>query len=246
VRSHYKLEFVGATNKLIVGEGESDLKFFQAFCVKNGIGRFQYAFTGMRGLRPSGEYEASGFDMFKEYLNAFGRTSDFQKVTDIVLACDSGDRPTTNPNEKYKSLRKMIASARFGDPPMAYQPPTAANVVVPVGGPIPRVHILVLPWNDQSGGLETLCLQAARAAGGTESVRVMTCVDAFSNCVNVAPLNHERQGKFKLQSFISGMWPTRATVRPEQIYDMHASALVPLDHAAFNQVRDFLGQVAAL
>lgn len=243
MRKHYKPDFT-RSNKLIVGEGESDLQFFQELCVKNVIEGFEFAFTGMHEVKPSGEYGEAGFEAFGKYLKAFGKTSDLPKVTDIVLVCDSGNIVPANPHQRFLKLRRMITEATHSEPAIPFRSPDNPNQ--PDDGARPRVHILILPWFDEEGGIETLCLRAAEQAAGVDGQRVIECVKAFANCVDTSNLTKEKQDKFLLQSFLSGSWKRRPEVRVEQIWNTHRSVLIPLDSNVFMRVREFLQAVARL
>ena len=74
--------------KLIVGEGYSDQRFFEAFCKKHSISGFQFSSTGQ--VDGSG---AGGFDNFGVFLSAITQIANFDLVTDIVLVCDSAEKP---------------------------------------------------------------------------------------------------------------------------------------------------------
>ena len=84
MRHRYEHNFT-YNKKLIVGEGDSDLRFLRAFCVKNMIEGFEFAFTGMHATKDNGGYAEGGFENFGKYLTSVSKTVPFPSVTDYVL-----------------------------------------------------------------------------------------------------------------------------------------------------------------
>jgi hypothetical protein len=235
------------TPKLIVGEGQSDRSFFDAFCRENGISGFAYAHTGMRFASP-GEAEADEQDSsvaaFGKYLEALQLQAGFEKLTDIVVVADTNDRPAGNPDRTFKAVRDLIEAATYGDDKTPFVAPPAPNAIA--AGGVPRVHVLLVPWSDRAGGIETLCMDVAAAHAGDDGKSILKCVEGFEKCIDLNGLTSEKQDKFRLQSFLSGSWKKRPTVRAEQIWGSPKNTWIPLTHDGFKGVRDFLKQVEAL
>jgi hypothetical protein len=237
VSKSYDLPDLTVHHKIIVGEGESDFKFFKAFCAANGIMKFAHAFTGMH----SPKYEPSGFDHFKAYLPVLEGLADFDKLTDIVLVCDSAE----SPDGQFKDLCRQIVDVNNGLGRTLYTSPRLRNVVSNNG--TPRVHIMTIPHNG-NGGIETLCVDVARDhldANGHNGTEIEGWVNKFANdaCVRWST---EKRDKLRLQAFLSAAWKKKPDVHFSQIFDLTKDRYIPLAGRSFDEIRDFLRGVEAL
>jgi hypothetical protein len=167
-------------HKLIVGEGESDRNFFAAFCPVNSIDGFEYAFTGMH----NDKYSPSGFDSFRHYLPALYNVAGFSSLTDLVLICDSTDKPS----QRLTALKTQIRNVNRQLGGQVYAEQVDANVISTTGSP--RVHVLMIPAG-RPGGIESVCFDVARdnldASGHNGTVKE-GWVNTFANsaCVDWA------------------------------------------------------------
>ena len=152
----YNLQY-GETQKLIIGEGESDLRFFEAFCVANQIEGFGYGFAGIQNRYNKPPYQPSGFAEFRNTLPALTLLTDFELVTDIVLACDSGK----DQNSRFQELCTQIKKANVAIGSTVLDENPQRNVLAVNG--TPRLHVLMVPFGGP-GGLESLCVDVARDA----------------------------------------------------------------------------------
>jgi hypothetical protein len=224
--------------KVIVGEGESDRNFFVAFCTANQIAGFDFAFTGMHATSP---YQPSGFSEFVRYLPVLERLADFDKLTDLVLVCDAGE----DSNQKLTALRRQIRDANQQIGRQVFTATPDANVLAAQG--TPRVHVLIIP-NNRPGGIESICVDVARDnqnVGDNRGTTIEGWVNTFANsaCVNWTT---EKRDKLRLQAFLSAAWDSKPDIHFSQLFDISKDRLVPLTGPAFNFIRQFLRDVAAL
>lgn len=223
--------------KLIVGEGPSDFKFFKAFCTANAISGFDHAFTGMA----KEDYEPSGFPNFKDYLIALERLAGFPNLTDLVLVFDSAEGAVTQFKQIGTHIREV--NRKFGRD--VYVTPASLNAISQQG--VPRVHALAIP-HDKSGGLESICLEVAknhldeRGDNGTE---IEGWANRFASDA-CQGWSTEKRDKLRLQAFLSAAWQKKPDVHFSQLFDLTRDRFVPLTGVAFNFIRQFLRDVAAL
>lgn len=233
----YSLDF-GETKKILVGEGESDLRFLSEFCSRNGIEGFGYAFAGMENDR----YTPSGFDVFEHTLAYLTTLSNFDEVTDIVVVCDSGERPASRASEVKTKLQRANRSAQAN----IYNAAAQANV--PTVGHARRTHVLIQPVGEK-GGLESICFGVAvealniRNPGSGSEIEQWINEFADKACVGWTT---EKRDKLRLQALLSAASKTKPDIHFSQLFDITADRLVPLDGASFDYLRRFLGTVAAL
>jgi hypothetical protein len=225
-------------HKVIVGEGESDRSFFAAFCRANNINGFGFAFTGMHKGEP---YQPSGFTEFVRYLPVLERQAEFDKLTDLVLVCDTGE----NQSQKLNALRRQIREANQVIGGQVFTENPDANVVAANG--VPRVHVLIIP-NNRPGGIETICVDVARDhqnLGGNAGTTIEGWVNTFANsaCQNWTT---EKRDKLRLQAFLSAAWDSKPDIHFSQLFDITRDQLVPLTGPAFDVIRQFLRDVAVL
>lgn len=225
--------------KLIVGEGESDRNFFAAFCAANEIQGFGYAFTGMH----AGErYEPSGFDCFVKFLPALSALTDFDLLTDLVIVCDRAE----DPQAKITALRRQIRNANSEIGRSVFFDEPVANQVATRG--MPRVHVLMLPHN-QNGGLESVCIAVAKnhlnSLEANKGTIIEGWVNTFANdaCVGWTT---EKKDKLRLQSFLSAAWQKKPEITFSQLFDVTRGHLIPLNNEEFDSIKQFLKNIEAL
>jgi hypothetical protein len=225
--------------KLIVGEGESDRNFFKAFCTANAIAGFDFAFTGMHTEPP---YVPSGFAAFARYLPTLERQTHFDRLTDLVLVCDTGQAA----DRKLRQLQRQIRTANRVTGRIVFTENPVANVIAAAG--IPRVHVLMIP-RGRDGGLETICVDVARDHQNDEEhnrgTAIQGWVDTFANSA-CGGWTTEKRDKLRLQAFLSAAYRSKPDLHFSQLFDLTKGRLVPLTGAAFDDIRQFLRGVEAL
>jgi hypothetical protein len=186
-------------------------------------------------------YEPSGFGAFHLYLPALERLTGFRDLTDLILVCDAGD----DPDQKLRDLQGQIRQANrtIGRPVFTENP--SANFIATNG--VPRVHVLMIP-NNRRGGIETICVDVARDhqnVGGDRGTTIEGWVDTFANSACLG-WTTEKRDKLRLQAFLSAASDTKPDIHFSQLFDITRDRLVPLTGAAFDDIRQFLRDVAAL
>lgn len=227
-----------ATNKrIIVGEGESDFKFWQAFCSANNINGFNYAFSGIF----NNDATPSGIDVFDKFLKGLVVLPKFAECTDVVLVCDSAE----NQDSVVRKLTRQIRSANRAIGRTIFDESLSPNTVARMGQP--RLHLLMLP-ESAPGGLETVCVNVARDhlnESGANGTDIEGWVNSFADSACVG-WTAEKRDKLRLQAFISAAWPRKPDMHLSQLFDITQGRLVPLNGTAFDHARDFLRSVEAL
>lgn len=214
--------------KVIVGEGVGDQVFCANFCVANKIDGFEYA-------------EASGFGGFEAYLSRLFALPFSFGITDIVLIYDSTDTPS----DRFSALCDQVKNAKSKNAKgevINYAAPVASNVLS--AGAVPRVHAYAVPSETEAGGLETLCLKAAKAAH-ENGAGIIGWVDTFSAAA-CGGWQSEQTAKLRLQAFLSAGYKKKADLLFYEAFDIGAGHLIPLDGDTFADLRAFLKDVAAL
>ena len=157
-----------------------------------------------------------GVDQLRSFLAAFVKMPNFNSVTGIGIVRDA----EASEDAAFRSVQSSLRNANL---------PVPEAVARPAGGD-PRVAVLILPGDGKPGMLETvLC----RTFAGEDTSR---CIDDFFQCVEELPhLAIGNPDKARAFAYL-------ATERsPHHSVGVAAKAGVwDLDHAAFNDIRDFL------
>jgi hypothetical protein len=155
---------------LLVCEGATDAHFFKHLLARRKVAGFDIDWTL---TEDAGGRVTEGKDAFEAYLRAL--RTEFEKVERftqaVILVADNDDQPQA----QFRNVQKQIAKAgSFGVPDAPLELRQSA-----VG--LPPLAILMLPWNDEPGSLETLLLQAVFS----EDHKGRQCVEDFSRATGV-------------------------------------------------------------
>lgn len=134
--------------RLMICEGAEDKSFFNAFIAARGLKPFTIWHTG------STRREQGGNSRFGAKLNALDvqhRELFGKLLVDILLIADCDDDPAG----RFAYIQNQI-DANLGHDYVPSAPRTRSNS-------IPRLSILMIPWDAQNGNLESLCEGPARS-----------------------------------------------------------------------------------
>lgn len=127
--------------RLLVCEGFEDAWFFNKLIEARGIQRFYIAHAG-------------GNTKFASAIAKFQlqNTAAFRALRDIVVVADNDDDPKGRFDNACSELKKAFKDNAMV--PTAERTPTQKQ---------PRCSILMLPWTNEHGHLESLCVEAAKS-----------------------------------------------------------------------------------
>ncbi len=212
---------------LIVCEGAADEAFLRALCKHRELAEVSIRHPGDvdRGGR-------GGLDKLGWLLRGIGTWRGFEQVTDILVVADNDTDPAAN----FARVRHQVANAGYP------APETPLAVAEGVVQDLPRrLRILMLPWADRPGSLETLCLGPARAA----EPALADCADAFAACARAAGRDQgARRDQFLLRVLLAAGHPPDPRLGLGLVWQ-RASALIPLGHADFDPIAGVLADFAA-
>jgi hypothetical protein len=212
---------------LILCEGEGDKRCFEQLITVRGIpDEFQVRFPDRAGLRTGGRSKFGSW-LAIQWLGA----ETFRKDVKGVLIISDND---SNAGASFEEVRRSLRDAD------GFPIPDSERVVARLEGRPPLV-VMMIP-SGQPGSLEILCLQAAYA----KWPGIKAPIDAF---VTATPINRwveGKQAKARLQAVIA----STCEGRPESGFVGHwhedASYHLPLDHAAFDDIEQFLRRFGTL
>jgi hypothetical protein len=133
--------------------------------------------------------DAKGRSSFSEILRGLRVGTQTTKLNAILIVSDNDNDPVRSFGEVQDQIR--IATGY----PVPEKPMEAARAV---GQPI--VLIMMLPWIDTPGSLETLLRMVLQR----EQEAMMVCVDEFLKCTKVTEWEIQKRDKAAIQCFIAG------------------------------------------
>jgi hypothetical protein len=104
---------------------------------------------------------------------------------------------------------------------------------------MPPIHVLMLPWDNDHGCLETLCLIAAEK----ENPKEIACVNEFVACVKANELSVPMLAKLRMRCYISAVCKTDPNTGLRFAWS-RPQTLIPIDDPCFNNLADYLRSVA--
>ena len=209
--------------RLIVCEGAADEAFLRALVQQRGLPALSIRHPG--DLDTGGR---GGIDKLGWLLAGIRAWKGFSAVTDLLIVADND----TDPDGNFARVSQQLATAGY--------PAPAAPLASAEGPGQPRVRVLMLPWADEPGTLEGLCLGPARAA----TPGIASCVDAFAACVRASGRDHaQRQAAMVLRALLAGAHTKNPGIGLGRVWQ-EDPALIPLDHAAFDRVASVLADFA--
>jgi hypothetical protein len=159
----------------------------------------------------------------------------------IIIIADNDDSPA----ERFAEIKVQIekananrdASDLFGVPD---EPLKAARQSLS----LPPVHILMIPWNNQPGCLETLCLSSLDPRYASN----LKCVEDIVKCVGADKWKPSMLAKFRVQCLLSSIFDQSPATHLRYAWDVDVDKgrpadkfpIFPLNGEAFKPIVDFL------
>jgi hypothetical protein len=160
--------------RLLICEGPEDHLFFQKLIEVRNLPRCHIQAAG-------------GNTQFASAISKFEleKTSVFRQLTDIIVVADNDDNPSASFENARAEIRKALGA---GSAPRRPLQPTTRK---------PRCTVLMIPWTNVEGNLESLCEDAARDADAAVGGHVDTFLALAGSDRWASP---SRRGKAWLRS----------------------------------------------
>jgi len=204
--------------RLILCEGQGDAQFIKHLIKERNLPGFDVHF-------PHEPYtETGGVNGFKEMLEALSLFHGFRTLKGILILSDNDD----NPANAFLSLSEVISSAE------GYKAPSQPLEVVRTDG-VPPLVVVMLPWRDQPGNIETLCLISSYDSYPP----IRACLDEYVTCTGVNTWGLTKQSKMKMRCMLSSTCNSDPNTSLVYAWS-RGENLIPLNHRCFDQIADFL------
>jgi hypothetical protein len=202
-------------DRLILCEGAHDRAFLEALHQDRELPGAQITCPSNHNLPP-------GKDGFGGFLTAIQGWTSFPRLKELVIVADSDD----NPAKAFQDVVAEIGKAA------AYPLPTVPHTKIP--GP-PSVAVIMIPWHNKPGALETLCFEAAARAFPAQAA----CVDQLASCTGADQWPTQKLAKMRLRALVATTFRKRPDVSLGYIWTQ-APNLVPISDVVFDGVADVL------
>jgi len=204
--------------RLILCEGLADASFIRNLIKERNLPPFDIHC-------PAEPYTTTGgVNGFKEMLEAFSLFQGFRTLKGILILSDNDD----NPANAFCSVSKQISSAE------GYKAPSQPLAVVRTDS-VPPLVVVMLPWRDQPGNIEQLCLISSYES----YPNIKACLDEYVTCTGVNLWGLTKQLKMKMRCMLSSTCSSDPNTSLVYAWS-RGENLIPLNHGCFDQIADFL------
>ena len=136
------------------------------------------------------------------------------------------------------NVQKMISATADIAPGQRYSVPEAQLARY---GAMPAIVVIMLPWRNVLGALDTLCLVTAN----NRRPAIAACVNEFAVCSTCDGWPDTKAAKMKLRSLLAAAHYDDPYIPPAYV-GSERTDLVPLDDSIFNQIEEYLRSFPAL
>ena len=202
---------------LILCEGQGDAAFFEHLIRERRLPDFEIKYPKER--------EPGGKDAFGKRLDALRIQPGFERLSAVIVVSDNDD----NSDSSFQNIQRQLDWAGYGVPTMPLEIARAAD--------FPAVVVLMLPWVNEPGVLETLCLQAACDWWPT----LKLCLDAYCECAGTNAWKPSKQFKMRLRCLLSAACESDPNTSLVYAWSGEGRGeLIPLAHPCFDRIAQFL------
>ncbi len=212
-------------DKLIISEGKGDEAFFKHLLETHGLSGFKIL-PRLKGIAPG--------NVFDKMLRAIRTASEHHNVKLVVIVADCDSEP----ERAFRKVAKQIRRAKGYAIPD--KPREVAN-----GTDVVSTSVLMLPWDDEQGALETVCFKVA----SRRRRKIGKCVRTFVECVGAAEWKPSQLSKLQLRCLMAASckgdpntglqfaWSPQWGRRPKD--------LIPLDmnHLSLDRIVEYLASL---
>ncbi len=211
-----------ATRPIALGEGPADETFLLKLIEARKLPSFE-----TRSLRQG--VDAHGKNGFEERLRGLKLEPGIAERTAILILADND----TDPERAFVDVQNQIGNAG------GYAVPVKPREIAASADELPAVAVLMVPWDDEPGCLETICFQASTSEWPTEA----KCVDQLVNCVKAESWPIDNLSKLRMRALMSSICKNNPNTGLQYAWSSQKGRptnLIPLHHKCFNRIADYL------
>lgn len=207
---------------LIVCEGPQDAAFFRALLSERGIKGFQV-------VSPQDVLGEGGKDRFAHAFNGLIPIRGFEQIKLTIFVGDNDDDPAAS----VAAIRDQLTKTEeFGNPPRKLDVPI--NLLEKTAG-VPSVALLMIPWANEPGCLETLCWNVASRV----KPDLAPCALELIRCAKIEGWSASKLDKVRLRALMASSYKRNPEISLTFLWDDFPE-LVPVSDSEFNRISEFL------
>jgi hypothetical protein len=213
--------------RVIVCEGEGDRAFFSHLIQERGLPEFDIFHPAQE------EGVAGGVTGYKDFLVALSVPLTLRQTSGVLIVADNDVEPNASFGFVQQQIRDAAAiveidsGSTFGVP--------VAPMQVARGHGLPPIVVMMFPWTDDPGNLETICLDAVYAVRPD----LRECIDSYCLCSHTSEWDISKQSKMRLECLIASLCRSKPSTALRYAWSRPES-IIPLGQASFDRVADVL------
>jgi hypothetical protein len=162
---------------LILCEGEEDAAILNAILAERAIGPVEF------------HKEFGGVTRFRKSLEGLIPKPKILETKAVIIVADNDAEPA----KFFKAVQDEIKFAGLSAPSNPRERAEQDG--------FPPIYVLMVPWDNEAGCLETICLMSA----GNNHPNIMECVDALAVCVGANRWDVPKLAKLRMRCYLSAV-----------------------------------------
>ncbi len=218
------------TPAIVLGEGEPDEKFINKVAKAAGLPEF-----GTRNPRGGGSsYGKAGFG---RRLMALRTETNVEEQKAVLIIADNDDDPAA----AFHDIQKQIRESNK-DEERQWGVPTKPRELATSSGSLPSIGVLMVPWDDEQGCLETLCFDAAKAQRPDHA----KCVEDLVKCAKAESWVISSLSKLRMRVMTASLCEKDPNTGLQYIWTEGRGCptdISPLNSEVFKKIVDYLSKL---
>lgn len=212
--------------RMILCEGPADKAFFNGLIQERRLPQFDvFCPTDAGGV-------GHGVTGFSQFLKALTIPLALNSASSILVVGDCDNDPQKSFSVIQKQIQR-VSEYGYGVP--------EAPLVVADSRDLPKIVIMMIPWVDRLGCLESICLEALSA----RQAELIKCVERYTQCTMTNAWEIPKKHKMQLQCLISALSQENPGASLRVVLQKH-NTVIPLHESCFDQVAKFLNDFDSL
>ena len=206
--------------RAILCEGAQDRNFFQELIKARNLPDFYVT-------HPHFEIEPGGRGGYSARLRSMKLQVGWDNLQGIIVVSDNDSDPAGS----FQMVRRLVHEASLTPP----------NQPLTIKSGSPSIAIMMLPATDTNGQLETLCLQAIRAAWPSK----FRCAESYAACAEIVGVperawSQNKREKAMLRALISHICKKDPNTSLAHLWHDGRELVIPLADNCFDEIANFL------
>ena len=216
------MNLFASPDKVILCEGIADVRVIENLLRVRGITGFQVH------LPKGGSSDTGGWTKFGRWLREIVVDPSFPKIRKFVVVADCDERPAA----RFRDIQGELRAAGWCGIP-------SAPLEVAQRAGVPDINVIMLPWPNQAGNLETLCLRAIYA----KWPRLRWPLSCFVWLTPARSWGISKQSKSRIACLLSTTCASKPEATLHTLWQEDARYHFDLRHHCFDDLAEYLASL---